>query len=137
MATKNGAKLGIIGDILQADRLWTRAASLDHSNRITFLSFLEEDEDVLGHMRTAHVFKSPSTWESFGITFAERWRGLYWFAADRPKFAAKEIVGGAEFIVEPSVDSVAKTLGRALDGDRLQISPRSRAERYDWNNVIT
>jgi len=38
---------------------------------VEFLGFLDDYEDVLGHMRAADVFASPSTREGFGLTFAE------------------------------------------------------------------
>lgn len=36
-----------------------------HADRVTFWGFLEEYEDVLGHMRTGYVFASLSTREGW------------------------------------------------------------------------
>lgn len=39
------------------------------AGRVEMLGFLDDYADVLGHMRAADVFASPSTREGFGITF--------------------------------------------------------------------
>lgn len=136
VADDHNATLGIIGEGPERKRLEKQARQLDCSDRITFLGFLDEYENVLGHMRAARVFASPSTREGFGITFAEAMAAnCTVIAADHPESAASEVIGDAGYLVEPTTDAVASALDRALDGERPPIDPRRRAERYDWDSV--
>jgi glycosyltransferase involved in cell wall biosynthesis len=103
---------------------------------VTFLGFLDEYEDVLGHMRAARVFASPSTREGFGITYAEAMAAdCTVIAADHSNSAASEVVDDAGYLVEPTVDGVAEALGHALSGERPPTAPTERATRYDWDTV--
>ncbi|UVE50742.1 glycosyltransferase family 4 protein [Haloferax larsenii] len=136
VADKYDATLGIVGDGPEFDRLERQANTLTHADRVTLLGFLDEYEDVLGHMRAADVFASPSTREGFGITYAEA------MAADctvigvqHPESAASEVIGDAGHLADPTVDSVADSLDRALAGETLPTDPTKRAEKYDWDSV--
>ncbi|MDS0261446.1 glycosyltransferase family 4 protein [Haloarcula sp. S1CR25-12] len=130
--------LGVIGDGPERDALEATAASLDHADRVEFLGFLEEYDDVLGHMRVADVFASPSTREGFGLTFAEAMAAdCTVIAADHPDSAADEVLGNAGFLAEPTVESVRETLDRAVDGDRPPSDPVARADKFDWDRVAT
>lgn len=101
-----------------------------------FLGFLDDDEDVLGHMRAADVFASPSTREGFGLTFAEAMAAdCTVIAAAHRNSAANEVIGDAGFLVEPTVDALTNTLARAVDGERPPGDPVARAQRYDWDRV--
>ena len=138
VATRHDATLGVVGDGPEADRLRRQATRLDASERIEFLGFLDAYEDVLGHMRAADVFASPSTREGFGITFAEAMAGgCTVVGVTHPHSAADEVVGEAGFLVEPTVSAVAAGLDRALGGERPAASPTDRADRYDWSSVAT
>lgn len=130
------ARLGIIGNGPELDRLKKQARRLEHVDRITFLGFLEEYEDVLGHMRATDVFASPSTREGFGITFVEAMAAdCTVIAADHPESAASEVIDDAGYLVEPTVEAVASALDRALAGKRPFGDPLQRAKRYDWDRV--
>ncbi|QCJ45967.1 glycosyltransferase family 4 protein [Haloprofundus sp. MHR1] len=130
------ATLGIIGDGPESDRLRKQASKLGCSEQISFLGFLDEYDDVLGHMRAARVFASPSTREGFGITFAEAMAAdCTVIAADHPESAASEVIEDAGYLVDPSKEAVADALDRALAGDRPTQNPRSRAQQFDWDNV--
>ncbi|WP_122088225.1 glycosyltransferase family 4 protein [Halalkalicoccus subterraneus] len=136
VADAHDATLGIIGEGPELDRLEAQAERLAHSNRITFLGFLEEYEEVLGQMRAAKVFASPSTREGFGITFAEAMAAdCTVIAADHPESAASEVIGDAGYVVEPTAEAIASALERALSGERPPIEPTERAKQYDWDRV--
>lgn len=136
IADDHDATLGIIGEGPELDRLEKQARELKHSDRIEFLGFLEEYEDVLGHMRAAQVFASPSTREGFGITFAEAMAaGCIVIGAAHPESAASEVIDDAGYLVEPTSDALATTLDRALAGERPPTNPLSRAKEYDWDRV--
>lgn len=128
--------LGVIGDGPDADRLQALASDLMCTDRITFLGFLSDYEDVLAQMRAAHVFASPSTREGFGITFAEAMAAdCTVIAAAHPESAASEVVGDGGFVVPPSVESVRKILDQTLAGERPPKDPLAVARRYDWDRV--
>ena len=128
--------LGIIGEGPRTDTLRTRAKALDNADAVSFLGFLDEYEAVLGHMRAATVFASPSTREGFGIAYAEAMAAdCTVIAADHPESAAGELVGDAGFVVDPSVDAVTAALERALDGERPPTEPTARASEYDWDTI--
>jgi glycosyltransferase involved in cell wall biosynthesis len=103
-----------------------------------FLGFLDDYEDVLGHMRAARVFAAPSTREGFGITYAEAMAAdCTVIAADHPDSAASEVIGDAGYLVEPSAEEVATALDSALSGARPPASPTERAARFSWDSVAT
>ena len=136
VASQHDATLGIIGDGPEADRLRRQARQLDHADRVTFLGFLEEYEAVLGHMRAASVFASPSTREGFGITYAEAMAaGCLVIGADHPDSAADEVIGDAGFLPEPTVGGVGAALATALSGQAPAEDPTERAQRFDWEEV--
>lgn len=136
VADDHDATLGIIGDGPERERLEAKHESLTHADQVEFLGFLDEYEDVLGHMRAADIFASPSTREGFGITFAEAMAAdCTVIAANHPDSAADEVIGDAGFLVEPTVDALTKTLDGALRGDRPSSDPIERAHRYDWDAV--
>jgi glycosyltransferase involved in cell wall biosynthesis len=63
---------------------------------VEFLGFLNDYEDVLGHMRAADIFASPSIREGFGVTFVEAMAAdCTVIAADHPDSAADEVIDDA------------------------------------------
>ncbi|MDQ2072340.1 glycosyltransferase family 4 protein [Haloarcula sp. H-GB4] len=136
VADKHAVTLGIIGDGPERDRLDRKRSSLTHADRVSMLGFLDDYEDVLGHMRAADIFASPSTREGFGITFVEAMAAdCTVIAASHPDSAADEVIGDAGFLVDPTVDSLTERLDAALGGERPSADPVERAEQYDWDAV--
>ena len=136
VAADHDATLGVIGDGPERDALAAQADALTHADRVEMLGFLDDYEDVLGHMRAADVFASPSTREGFGITFLEAMAAdCTVIAADHPDSAADEVIADAGFLVEPTVESLTETLDAALGGTHPQTNPVERAQRYDWDAV--
>jgi glycosyltransferase involved in cell wall biosynthesis len=136
VAAERDATLGIVGDGPHARTLRAHAAGLDAADRITFLGFLDEDEDVLARMRAAAVFASPSTRKGFGITLVEAMAAdCTVVAVAHPDSAASEVVGDAGFLAAPTVEGVAEALERALVGERPPTDPVERAADYDWDAI--
>ncbi|WP_411964473.1 glycosyltransferase family 4 protein [Haloferax sp. YSMS24] len=136
VATDSDATLGIIGEGPELDRLQTQAENLDHPDRVSFLGFLDDYEDVLGHMRAADVFASPSTREGFGITYAEAMAAdCTVIGAQHPESAASEVIGDAGFLAHPTVESVTEQLERSLAGETPPTDSLGRAKQFDWDTV--
>ncbi|QCC47196.1 glycosyltransferase family 4 protein [Halobellus limi] len=136
VADDRDVTLGVVGDGPERDRLERERDALTHADRVEFLGFLDDYEDVLGQMRAADVFASPSTREGFGLTFAEAMAAdCTVIAADHPDSAADEVVGDAGFLVDPTVESLTETLDAALGGRRPPTDPLNRAQQYDWDAV--
>ncbi|WP_226010820.1 glycosyltransferase [Halomicrobium salinisoli] len=136
VAEDHDATLGIVGDGPERERLEAQRDDMTHADRVEFLGFLEEYEDVLGHMRAAEAFASPSTREGFGLTFAEAMAAdCAVIAAAHPDSAADEVIGDAGYLVEPTADALAATLDETLDGARPDGNPQARAEQFDWDAV--
>lgn len=130
--------LGVIGDGPESEELQRHAEKLESSDRIEFLGFLEEYENVLGHMRAAEVFASPSTREGFGITFIEAMAAdCTIIAADHPDSAAREVVGDCGYLIEPTPDAIADALQSALSANQSAPDPVAHARQYDWDNVAS
>jgi glycosyltransferase involved in cell wall biosynthesis len=136
LATHPDATLSIVGDGPERDRLERKQESLTHTDRVDFLGFLDDYEDVLGQMHAADVFASPSTREGFGLTFVEAMAAdCTVIAADHPDSAADEVIGDAGFCVAPTVDALAERLDAALGGARPPTSPAEHAQQYDWDAI--
>jgi glycosyltransferase involved in cell wall biosynthesis len=136
VADAHDVTLGIVGDGPEREYLETKHESLTCADRVEFLGFLDNYEDVLGHMRAADVFASPSTREGFGITFVEAMAAdCTVIAANHPDSAANEVVDDAGFLVDHTVESLRETLEDALRGERPPTNPVERAQRYDWDAV--
>ncbi|EMA43499.1 glycosyltransferase [Halococcus morrhuae DSM 1307] len=138
VADQTDATLGIIGDGPEATRLQRQARRLNHADRISFLGFLDEYDRVLGHMRAARVFASPSTREGFGITCAEAMAAdCTVIAAEHPESAASEVLSNAGVLVRPEQSQLTEALKQALAGERPVMDPKKRAATYDWDSVAT
>jgi len=61
VAADYDATLGIVGDGPERDALEAQADALTHADCVESLGFLDDYEEVLGHMRAADIFSSPST----------------------------------------------------------------------------
>lgn len=131
------ATMGIIGDGPMREALETQAAKLTCADRVDFLGFLDSYDDVLGHMRAAPTFVSPSVREGFGITLLEAMAAdCTVIAVDHPHNASREVVGEAGFVTEPTVEAVAEALGQALAGAKPSRNPVVAAKAYDWEKII-
>lgn len=135
-ATEHDVTLGVIGDGPQRAALERKAQRRGARDRITFLGFLADHEDVLAHMKAASVFVSPSTREGFGITYLEAMAAdCIVIGTDHPDSAAREVIDGGGYIVDSTVDALAETLDRALSGERSPNNPMEVATEYDWDAI--
>jgi glycosyltransferase involved in cell wall biosynthesis len=61
----------IVGDGPEREALEDRAEAVSISDHVHFQGFVEADEDVIGHLKTADVFVLPSIREGFPNTILE------------------------------------------------------------------
>lgn len=136
VAGEHDVTLGIVGDGPERERLVAQRDALEHADRVAFLGFLEEYEAVLGQMRAADVFCSPSTREGFGLTLVEALAAeCTVIAAEHPDSAAAAVLGDAGVCVEPTVEALAAALDAAVGGARPPASPVEHVRQYDWDAV--
>lgn len=136
LAKEYDITLGVIGDGPEKVRLEGQREQLANADRVDFLGFLDEYEDVLGHMRAAEIFCSPSTREGFGLTFAEAMAAdCTVIAADHPDSAGEEVIADAGFLTDPTVPALTDTLRQSLKGAQPEQEPRERARLFDWDSV--
>jgi glycosyltransferase involved in cell wall biosynthesis len=137
VAADRDATLGIVGEGPETDRLRAVAGDATNGDRIEFLGFLDDYDDVVAQMHAADVFASASTREGFGMTFVEAMAaGCTVVAAEHAESAAGEVVGDAGFLVPPTVEAFAAVLDRALAGERPPDDPVVQARRYDWDAIV-
>jgi glycosyltransferase involved in cell wall biosynthesis len=136
VADHHGATLGIVGNGPQFDALVRQATQLRHSEKVSFLGFLDEYEDVLAHMHAADVFASPSTREGFGITLIEAMAAnCTVIGVEHEGSAVSEVIGEGGFVTEFSVEALADALDDALAGRRPPHDPQTVVAQYDWEVV--
>jgi len=136
VATSYDITLGIIGDGPCLKNLQEHAHGLESSDRISFLGFLDEYDDVIAHMKAADIFVSPSTREGFGITLLEAMASnCLVITVEHPNSAGSEVVGDAGFVTEPSTESIADTLEKVLAGKQPNRNPIEVAKQYDWEFI--
>ncbi|MFC4357695.1 glycosyltransferase family 4 protein [Halobium salinum] len=136
VAAEFDCRLGIVGDGPARETLERTAEDLHHRDRVSFLGFLDDYDEVLAQMRAATVFASPSRREGFGITLVEAMAADCTVVAVRhPQSAAEEVVGDAGFLTEPTVTALVGGLRSALQGERPQTQPTVAAKRYDWDRI--
>jgi len=136
LATTFDIRMGIIGEGPHETQLRQHAERLDTVDRIEFLGHLPNHEAVLGQMRAADIFASPSTREGFGITYVEAMAAdCTVIAADHPESAARDVIADAGYLVSPTVDGVTEALKSSLNGNQPDTDPQTRAKEFDWDTV--
>lgn len=112
-------------------------AERDLQGNIDVISFREFYEEVLGLMKTADVFASPSRREGFGITALESLAcGTPVVTIAHPQNAVQELVddGSSGVVCEPTVDGFCRGLRRARDNIRGSACVAA-ARKYEWDRI--
>lgn len=136
-ATRSAVQCVIIGEGPERARLERLATELGISEHTSFTDFRERHEDVLGLMKAADVFVSPSEREGFGMTVLEALAsGTPVVTTDAPRNAASELVTDGETgaVCPPTPEGLSQGLQRALELDSEQACVAA-AENYDWNRI--
>lgn len=135
------ARLAVVGDGPEHQRLRALAADLELGSSALLLGGLPDDADVIAWYRRASIFCLPSVQEGFGIVFLEA------MAAGLPIVATTaaaipEVVphGRAGVLIPPGdVPALAAALIELLEHPALREEygayGREYVERYDWSHV--
>ena len=131
----------IVGEGPEEHRLRDLAAQLDLGDQITFISKLEDHQEVYGLMKSARALVLPSVREGFGIVVAEA------IACGLPVITTNHLENHAQSLVEDGVtgwlcpattEGITTALRDAMGPGAERRVPSSEARnRYDWGAVVT
>lgn len=134
---------GIIGDGPERDSLEEYAEELGVSEIVSFLGFVEADEEVIGNLKTATVFVLPSEREGFPNTILEANAvGVPSIVVDHEENGSTGVVHDGEtgFITELDVDSIAEKVEQILTDKEMRTDLSSKAREFgknhDWDVVV-
>lgn len=133
----------IIGDGPERERLERHAVSVGVGDTVSFLGFVEADEDVIGHLKAATVFVLPSTREGFPNTILEaNGCGVPSIVISHPENGATAVVEDGEtgYVTEFSADAIADRIATVVSAkaerDRLSSGALKFAEAHDWDVIV-
>jgi glycosyltransferase involved in cell wall biosynthesis len=133
---------GIIGTGPAGDDLQAKAAALDLQDTVTLLGYLEDSDDLFGHMKAADVFVHPSVREGFPTTILEANAcGTPCVIVDAPKNGGTAVVehGETGFITEPTAAALAAQILEVLADDDLRArvveAANEFAAAHDWSLI--
>lgn len=127
----------IVGEGPEKVRLQKQAASLHLKQNITFLSHVEESEDVYAYMKAAKVFCSPSVREGFGIVSLEALGcGTPVITSNSLKNAARHLISDGQngSVVPLSPNALAEAI---LHWVLIAQKPNTAGDiaHYDWRQL--
>jgi glycosyltransferase involved in cell wall biosynthesis len=133
----------IIGDGPERERLEAYATEIGVSEHVTFLGFVEADEDVIGNVKAASVFVLPSIREGFPNTILEANAcGVPSIVVDHEENGSTAVVedGVTGFITEVSSDAIADRLVECLTDEallaELSAGAREFGRDHDWDVIV-
>jgi glycosyltransferase involved in cell wall biosynthesis len=130
----------IIGDGPEKENLEKIAVQLEIQQNVSFLGFLEKDEEVFALMSASKIFVLPSIREGFGITVIEANAcGLPVITIDCEENAAKELIADGENGNLCALDEqqLAATMEKLLVSREGPAYYRQYAEKYDWGKILS
>lgn len=132
----------IIGDGPERESLEAYAQQQGLADEVNFLGFVEADEDVIAHLKTADVFVLPSTREGFPNTILEANAcGVPSIVIDHENNGGRAVVehGETGFITDLSPEEIAQYTTEILSDrelrEQLQRGAREYGKQHDWSNV--
>lgn len=133
----------IVGDGPERERLEDHAQEIGVTDHVTFQGFVEADDDVIGHLKSADVFVLPSIREGFPNTILEANAcGVPSIVVDAPDNGSTAVVADGEtgFVTEPGSDAIAERIVDVLTDDalraRLSEGARAYGEAHDWEAIV-
>lgn len=134
---------GIIGDGPERNALESKTRSLELTDCIEFLGFVEGDDTVTGHMKSASLFVLPSEREGFPNTILEANAcGLPSIIVDADRNGGKAIVDDGEtgFVVPKSATAIAEQIQIVLESPsklkEMSAAADKYASKHDWSEIV-
>jgi glycosyltransferase involved in cell wall biosynthesis len=118
------------------ERLASRRGVLDH---VTFAGFVPDPVSVIGFMKSARVFVSPSIREGFGMAALEAMAcGIPVVTVDHPRNAVKERMNPSNgMVARPTPGDLGGKIRECLrDPSRFRQGCISTAAAYDWEAIV-
>jgi glycosyltransferase involved in cell wall biosynthesis len=133
----------IIGDGPEREHLETYATELGVEEHVSFLGFVEADDDVIANIKAASVFVLPSIREGFPNTILEANAcGVPSIVVDHEENGSTAVVedGVTGFITEVSSDAIAERLVDCLTDEPLLAEVSAGAlefgRSHDWDVIV-
>ena len=135
---------GIIGDGPERESLVDCAVELGVDDRVEFLGFVEEDDDVIGYLKVSDVFVLPSTREGFPNTILEANAcGVPAVVIDHEENGGTAVVedGKTGYITELDPEVIADRIVDVCTDDSHKQDLREHAEAFgrnhDWDVIVS
>jgi glycosyltransferase involved in cell wall biosynthesis len=129
----------ILGDGPSRPALEGLASLLGIQEHVTFAGFVPDPATVIGFMKSAGVFVSPSIREGFGMAALEAMAcGTPVVTVDHPRNAVRELVNPTTGLVASltSEDLGEKILDCLRDQSRFRAGCTAMAAAYDWGVIV-
>lgn len=136
------ARCFIVGEGPSRIKLEQLVNSYQLDKNITFMDFLDNQEDLYRLMKSSSVFVLPSEREGFGIVLIEANAcGLPVITMNNPMNAAKDLITSDNgCVINNNADNLAKIINyyieEGLNRD-MRNSCRQYAKNFDWDYITT
>ncbi|MDD3985702.1 MAG: glycosyltransferase family 4 protein [Methanobacterium sp.] len=130
----------IIGDGPERSKLQNLSKNLKIQENIKFIGFTENYDDLIGYMKSSHVFVLPSIREGFGIVVIEANAcGLPVVVVNHKMNAAVDLIqdGVNGFKAQALPEDIADKIIQSIDNKKkTEQKCIDRSHEYDWNKIV-
>ena len=140
IATYPSLRVLIIGDGPERAALLRQATRLGVLDHVTFAGFVPDMAAVIGFMKSAGVFVSPSVREGFGMAALEAMAcGTPVVTVDHPRNAVRELITPSTgMVARPNSEDLGEKIRECLeDPSRFREGCISLAAAYDWEMIVS
>ena len=130
----------VIGDGPERTALFRLASRLGVLDHVTFAGFVPDPAAVIGSMKSAGVFVSPSIREGFGMAALEAMAcGTPVVTVDHPRNAVRErITPSTGMVARPTPEDLGEKIRECLkDPSGFREGCLSMAAAYDWEVIVS
>jgi glycosyltransferase involved in cell wall biosynthesis len=133
----------VVGDGPERAALEAHAREAGVEEQVTFLGFVEADEDVIANVKSARAFVLPSEREGFPNTILEANAcGVPSIVVEAPENGSTAVVEDGEtgLITEPTAPAIAEALSALVSDDalheRLSAGAEAFGRAHDWDAIV-
>lgn len=136
------AKCYIVGEGPSRFKLGQLTNAYGLENNITFMDFLDNQEDLYSLMKSSSVFVLPSEREGFGIVLIEANAcGLPVITVNNPMNAAKDLITSENgCVINNNEENLAQMINYYLEDGFTRENRhncRNYAKNFDWDHITT